>query len=181
MIKRQVFYSFQYIPDNWRVSQVRNIGQIEDNKPVSDNKWEEVKKGGDKAIKKWIDDNLNYRSCTIVLVGENTANRKWIDYEISKSWDDRKGIVGIHIHKLKNTNKKQSKKGNNPFEHITFGENKTKLSSIVKCYDPPIASFSFHPHNKLINPFKQTKKLHITNPIPIGIASDSMFCSVLFT
>lgn len=33
---RRVFYSFHYVPDNWRVSQVRNIGAIEDNKPAKD-------------------------------------------------------------------------------------------------------------------------------------------------
>ena len=137
MAKRQVFYSFHYVPDNWRVSQVRNIGQIEDNKPVSDNKWEEVKKKGDKAIETWINDNLKYRSCTVILVGENTAKRKWIDYEIKKSWNDGKGILAVHIHNLKNSNGKQSNKGNNPFDHFTVGEDKKKLSSIAKCYNPP--------------------------------------------
>lgn len=137
MAKRQVFYSFHYIPDNWRVSQVRNIGQIEDNKPATDNNWEEVKRKGDKEIQKWIDENLKYRSCTVVLVGENTAKRKWIDYEIEKSWNDGKGILGIHIHNLKNSNGEQANKGNNPFEHFTINNGKTKLSSIVKCYNPP--------------------------------------------
>ena len=42
------------------------------------------------------------RTCTIVLVGAETANRKWINYEIVKSWDDRLGVVGIRIHGLKN-------------------------------------------------------------------------------
>lgn len=137
MAKRQVFYSFHYVPDNWRVSQIRNIGQIEDNKPTSVNNWEEVKKKGNSAIQKWIDDNLNYRSCTIVLVGENTANRKWIDYEIKKSWDDGKGVVGIHIHNLKNSDGEQSNKGSNPFDDFTVGKDKKKLSSIVKCYNSP--------------------------------------------
>jgi hypothetical protein len=140
MGKRQVFYSFHYIPDNWRVSQIRNIGQVEDNKPASDNKWEEVKKKGDKAIQEWIDDSLKGRSCTIVLVGENTAKRKWIDYEIKKSWNDGKGVVGIYIHNLKNSNGNQSTKGDNPFEYFTVESNKKKLSSIVKCYNPPFAN-----------------------------------------
>lgn len=135
MAKRQVFYSFHYIPDNWRVSQVRNIGQIEDNKPVSDNQWEKVKKIGNNEIKKWIDDNLKNRSCLVVLVGENTAKRKWIDYEIEKAWNDGKGVVGIHIHNLNNSLSEQSNRGANPFEHFTMGTK--KLSSIVKCYNPP--------------------------------------------
>lgn len=137
MAKRQVFYSFHYVPDNWRVSQIRSIGQVEENKPVADNKWEEVKKSGEKAIQDWIDVNLQYRSCTVVLVGTNTAGRKWIDYEIEKSWNDGKGIVGIYIHNLKNSNGEQSIKGSNPFSHFTVGENEKELSSIVKCYNPP--------------------------------------------
>ena len=50
-MKRQVFYSFHYKNDVRRVSQVRNIGTLEDNKPVSDNEWEEVKRKGDDNIK----------------------------------------------------------------------------------------------------------------------------------
>jgi len=141
MAKRQVFYSFHYQPDNWRASQVRNIGVVEGNKPVSDNDWEEVTKGGDKAIQKWIDDNLRYRSCTIVLVGENTANRKWINYEIEKSWTDGKGLVGIHIHGLENSKGEQAVKGKNPFDYVkTDGK---VLSSIVKCYDTPYVSSKY--------------------------------------
>jgi hypothetical protein len=77
---RRVFYSFHYKPDNWRASQVRNIGAVEGNKPATDNEWEEIKKGKDKAIQKRIDDQLDGKSCTIVLIGENTAGRKWIKY-----------------------------------------------------------------------------------------------------
>lgn len=139
MANRQVFYSFHFKPDNWRVSQVRSIGTIEDNKPLSDNKWEEIKKKGNKDIQKWIDDNLKYRSCTVVMVGENTAQRKWIDYEIKKSWEDGKGVIGIHIHRLKNSSGEQSDNGDNPFAHFTIGEgnNKKDFSKIVKCYNPP--------------------------------------------
>ncbi len=51
---RRVFYSFHYKPDNWRASQVRNMGVIEGNAPVSDNEWEEITGGGDEAIEQWI-------------------------------------------------------------------------------------------------------------------------------
>ncbi|MEJ5316219.1 MAG: TIR domain-containing protein [Tenuifilum sp.] len=134
---RRVFYSFHYKPDNWRASQVRNIGKVEGNKPASDNDWETVTKGGDKAIQKWIDDQLNGRSCTIVLIGENTAGRKWIKYEIEKSWNDGKGLLGIYIHNLKNSAGEQSNKGKNPFDDFTMQRDNKKLSSIVKTYDPP--------------------------------------------
>ena len=43
---RRAFYSFHYSLDNWRASQIRNMGIIEGNKPVTDNDWEKVKKKG---------------------------------------------------------------------------------------------------------------------------------------
>jgi hypothetical protein len=67
------------------------MGIVEGNCPVSDNKWEEVKHKGQKAIQAWIDNNLYGRSCTVVLIGNLTADRKWIDYEIKKSWESGKG------------------------------------------------------------------------------------------
>lgn len=132
--KRQVFYSFHYRLDSWRASQVRNIGIIEGNNPVSDNEWEVIKRGGDNRIKQWIDDQMQYRSCTVVLVGSNTANRKWINYEIVKSWKDGMGIVGIYIHGLKDSGGDISSQGENPFHYIEYGH--IKLSNIVKCYNP---------------------------------------------
>ena len=136
MPKRQIFYSFHYKPDSWRASEVRNIGVIEGNNPVSDNEWETITKGGDNAIKRWINDQMKYRSCTVVLVGSNTANRKWINYEIVRSWREGMGIVGIYIHGLKNSQGAISQKGRNPFDYITFRGTTKKLSGIVKCYDP---------------------------------------------
>jgi hypothetical protein len=49
---RKAFFSFHFGADNWRVSQVRNIHALEENRPVSDNEWEQIKKGGDAAIRR---------------------------------------------------------------------------------------------------------------------------------
>lgn len=133
---RRVFYSFHYKPDNWRASQVRNIGAIEGNKPATDNDWETITKGGDDKIKKWIADQLDGRSCVVVLIGTNTAGRKWINHEIVKGWNDSMGVVGIYVHNLKDSDQKQSTKGSNPFELIKYGDSGKMLSSIVKAYNP---------------------------------------------
>jgi len=133
---RRIFYSFHYKPDVMRVSQVRNIGTLEGNRPATDNDWEIVKGGGDTAIKKWIAEQMNGRSCTVVLVGEQTANRKWINHEIVESWNKKMGVVGINIHGLKNIDGNISNKGNNPFDYIDYGNSGKKLSSLVKCYNP---------------------------------------------
>jgi hypothetical protein len=133
---RRAFYSFHYKPDNWRAAIVRSIGAIDGNKSATDNDWETVTKGGDDAIKRWIADQLYGRSCTVVLVGTYTANRKWINYEIVRSWEEGMGVVGICIHGLKDSDGKIAAQGGNPFDYIGYGNTGKKLSSIVKCYNP---------------------------------------------
>jgi len=139
---RKVFYSFHYIPDNWRAATVRNIRALEGNQPVSDNDWERVTRGGEIAIKNWINRQLEGRSCCVVLIGSQTAGRKWINYEIKQAWDAGKGVVGVHIHNLKNAQGLQSTKGNNPLSYVNvpvrspFGVISMKpLSGIAKAYD----------------------------------------------
>jgi hypothetical protein len=132
---RSVFYSFHYVPDNQRVAKIRNIGAIDDNKPAKDNDWETIKKGGDAAIRAWIDQQMRGRSCAVVMIGANTAGRKWINYEIAKAWDDKKGVVGIYINNLTNLVGETTGKGANPFNDIKIGGK--SMNSIVKCYDPP--------------------------------------------
>lgn len=130
---RKVFFSFQFKKDHWRAGQVRNIGAIEGNYEVSDNKWEELKDQGDAAVEKWINDNMSGRSCLVVLIGNGTANRKWINHEINKAWKDKKGVVGIYIHKLKNSSQETDSEGSNPFDYV-YHDGK-RLSSIVKTFN----------------------------------------------
>lgn len=138
---RKIFLSFHYKADNWRVAQVKSIGKIEGSPLLSANSWEEIKKNGDSAVKSWISTNMNGKTCLVVLIGEKTANRKWVNYEIKKAWKDGLGVVGINIHQLKDSSGDQAQKGNNPFEIFTIGDQ--KLSNIVKCYNPPYTTSNF--------------------------------------
>jgi hypothetical protein len=134
---RKVFYSFHFQRDAWRVSQVRGIGVVEENQAAKDNDWESIKKGGDVAIQRWIDGQLEGRSCTVLLIGPESAGRKWINYEIQKTWGDGKGIFGVYIHNLKDVAQNQAPKGVNPFSNFTLHNGKTNMSMVVKTYDPP--------------------------------------------
>lgn len=131
---KKVFYSFHFDNDVMRVQQIRNIGSIEDNKPVSANEWEAVRRGSDAAIEKWIDENMKYRDCVVVLIGEDTAHRKWVKHEIKKAWNDKRGLVGIYIHNLKCPRNGYGRQGSNPFDQFTVGDK--NLSAIVRCYNP---------------------------------------------
>ena len=131
---RKCFYSFHYAEDVWRVSTVRQIGAIEEQPIISGNKWEEIKKRGDPAIRTWIDENMKGRSCLIVLVGRSTAERRWVKYEIKKAWDDGKGVLGIRIHNLKNQGGYTTTPGADPFATFTVGNR--PLGTWAKVYNP---------------------------------------------
>lgn len=135
MARKPVFFSFHYANDVMRVQQIRNIGAIDGNAPVSPNDWEQVKRGGDASVKRWIDENMKYKRCVIVLVGAETSERPWVRYEIEKAWNDKKGIFGIYINNLKCPRNGKSVKGKNPFDGFTFQDGR-RLSSVVQCYDP---------------------------------------------
>ncbi|MFV2045571.1 MAG: TIR domain-containing protein [Anaerolineales bacterium] len=134
---RKCFFSFHYKPDSWRVSKIRNIGAVEGNKPASDNDWETITGGGDKKIKEWIAEQMKGRTCTVILAGSNTANRKWINHEIMESWNKGMGVLVIHIHNITDRKGKQCSKGANPLYYITHVPTKKRLSTIAKAYDPP--------------------------------------------
>ena len=116
------------------------MGVIEGDRPCSDNDWEKITQGGDEKIKKWIAEQLEGKSCVVVLIGANAARRKWINHEIVKGWDDGKGVVGVYVHNLKDSSEKQSTKGANPFASIRYGDSGKMLSSIAEAYDSPYSS-----------------------------------------
>ena len=131
---RSAFFSFHFARDAWRTSQVRNFGAVDGNKPVSDNSWEDLKRQGDRAVARWIDSQMDGCSCVIVLVGQETAGRPWINYEIKKAWEGGRGLLGVRIHGLKNSAKQQDRAGANPFDSLTV--NGKPLSQYVALHDP---------------------------------------------
>lgn len=134
---RNCFFSFHYVPDNWRAATVRSIGVVDGEEAARDNDWESVRSYDDKTIKNWIDQQMKGRTCAIVLIGENTAGRPWINYEIETAWNNKLGLVGIHIHGLKNAQGMTSSKGANPFTGFTIGQQQIPLTNVVRSYDPP--------------------------------------------
>lgn len=134
MAREPVFYSFHYNNDVFRVQQIRNIGVVDGNEPVSPNDWEQVKRKGDAAVEKWIDDSLKYKRCVIVLIGSETANRKWVKYEIKRAWELKKGLFGIYIHNLKDPRTGTCSMGPNPFN--SWNVNGQSMANLIACHDP---------------------------------------------
>lgn len=100
---RRVFFSFKY-KDVFRAMVVRNshvIRGITASGFADHAKFEQVKRQGDNAIKRWIDSQLNGTSVTVVLVGEHTCSSRWVKYEIAKSIEIGNGLLCIDISQIK--------------------------------------------------------------------------------
>lgn len=133
---RKVFFSFHYQLDNWRVQQIRNIGAVAGQPLLGSNDWEDVAKGGDAAIQKWIDTEMVGKSCNVVLIGAETQGRRWVEYEFKKAWVEKKGLLGINIHNLQDQNRQVSQQGANPFSKFTLKNGTVQFDSIVPVHDP---------------------------------------------
>lgn len=113
---RKTFFSFHYERDNWRAAQIRNasLTQKEDAGFIDAVDWEEVKKKGQAAIEKWIQDQLHNTTCTVVLIGAETSTRPYVAYEVEQSRIRGNGLIGIYIHNVKDAQGKTDTKGANP-------------------------------------------------------------------
>jgi hypothetical protein len=104
---RRVFFSFHYERDVWRVNVVRNSGVVEGVSAAGfqdASLWEEAKRQGDAAVKRLIDRGLGGTSVTVILIGAETASRRYVSYEIEQSIAQGNGILGIRINAIKDQN-----------------------------------------------------------------------------
>lgn len=128
---RRVFFSFHFERDIWRANVVRNSWVTQDREAAGfwdASLWEKTKTKGEEALKKLIDEGLKGTSVTVVLIGKETSNRKWVKYEITESIKKGNGILGIYINKIKDKDGKTDDKGDNPLD-------KLKLSKVYPTFD----------------------------------------------
>ena len=120
---RRVFFSFHYERDVWRAGQVRNSWVTQPNREFAGfwdaASWEQVKKKGAEAIRRWIREQMKGTSVTVVLIGAETSTRPYVQYEINHSWDMQNGLIGVYIHNKKDAKGNKDRKGEDPF--VTLG------------------------------------------------------------
>lgn len=123
---RKVFFSFYYERDIWRAGVVRNSWVTKPDREAAGfwdkASWEEVKKKGEEAIRRWIDKQLEGTSVTAVLIGAETSGRKYVTYEIIKSHEKGNGLLGVYIHNIKDQDGDVDSRGKNPFDDIYIEE-----------------------------------------------------------
>lgn len=119
---RRVFFSFHYDNDINRSMTVRNswVTQGKESAGFIDKaEFEQVKKQGDAAVKKWIDGQLVGTSVTVVLIGSETLNRPFVQYEICESIKRGNGIIGVYINGIRDMRTQQVSGKCNP--HTSIG------------------------------------------------------------
>jgi hypothetical protein len=121
---RSIYFSFHYqdVVD-FRANVVRNSGKFRQNGEIfrDGSIWEEAAEKQVYKIKQLIDSELIGSSVTCVLIGSETYTRRWVRYEIMKSLEMKKGLVGVGINWIKD--KKGNTKfwpGENPFDYLGF-------------------------------------------------------------
>ena len=137
---RRVFFGFHYERDMLRVAQIRNsvvvLGAGDTSCGLLDGaEWDIIRMGGDGAILRWIDAQLRGTSVTVVLIGAETANRQWINYEIVESVRRGNGLLGVYIHNVRDASGSTTAKGDNPFDYVTRRNTGAKLSKEYATYD----------------------------------------------
>jgi hypothetical protein len=139
---RRVFFSFDYDRDVFRVSQVRQSwvtkGTYQDAGFIDHPSWESLRRQDDEAIKRWINSQLDGASVTVVLIGAETSASKWVGYEIQRSHQQGKGMLGIYIHQnIDPRTLLPDARGSNPFAgfYITDSNPRRYLSDIYPTYD----------------------------------------------
>lgn len=120
---RRVFFSFHYDDvASFRANVVRNSGAFKIGTAQFHDAsiWEEAQKKGIVALKTLIESELKGTSVTALLIGEETAARQWVRYEIMKSFARGNGLLGIYIHLIPDKHKRLGRRGVNPFEELGF-------------------------------------------------------------
>ncbi|HCE2596163.1 TPA: TIR domain-containing protein [Vibrio alginolyticus] len=137
---RKVFFSFHYERDVRRVVQVRNSWVIRpggEAQPFYDKAEFEEAKRRSGGIEQWIEDQLKGTSVTVILFGAETYDRKWVRHEIKRSYELKKGILAIDIHRVKDPQKGADTQGKNPLDYWFIERNGRKVyfSEMYETYD----------------------------------------------
>jgi hypothetical protein len=120
---RYTFFSFCYEDvKNFKVNVVRNSWLLNHSSDtfIDGSIWEKEKSKGPTLIKNLIEKGLKKTSVTAILIGNETADRRWVKYEIVKSFEKGNGILAIHINRIRGKEQEISARGLNPLDRLAF-------------------------------------------------------------
>ena len=137
---RRTFFSFHYKPDVTRAWVVRNSwvtklvqGSREDAGFFDSSVFEARQRESDDSLKRFLSEGLQNTTVTCVLVGADTCLRRWVRYEIFRSFMRGNGLLAIRIHMIGSLHTPPASSGDNPFDCVAFTvENETVRFKEIK-------------------------------------------------
>jgi hypothetical protein len=116
---RRVFFSFHYNKDVQRSEVVKKSQFLKDKQLAGffdSSAMEEAKRKDRDSLRRFLKKEMEGSSVVCVLVGEETANRPWVRFEILQGLMDARGIIGVRVHTIAGFDRKTTNPGPNPFE-----------------------------------------------------------------
>jgi hypothetical protein len=126
---KKVFFSFHYqdvidfranvVRQHWLAKPDREEAGFFDSSI-----WGNAELSGDEGIKRVINAGLTGTSVTCVLIGTGTYARRWVRYEIMKSFRKGNAILSVHINPIMGRDQQTKPNGTNPLRclGVTFSE-----------------------------------------------------------
>lgn len=103
-MSKRAFFSFHFGNDVSRANVARNswVTQGRESAGFIDKaEFEKIQRISERAVKQWIDSQLNGTSVTVVLIGAETFDRPYVKYEIEQSYKKGNAIIGVKIGGIK--------------------------------------------------------------------------------
>lgn len=116
---RKTFFSFHYKPDVQRAQVVRKSQFFKDHGDAGfydASAFEKAKNEDPAALKRFLRKEMQGTSVICVLVGAETASRRWVRFEVLQALFDGRGLVGVRIHSIADFDGKTVTPGDNPFK-----------------------------------------------------------------
>jgi Thoeris protein ThsB, TIR-like domain len=122
-VAKRVFFSFHYQDViDFRANVVRQHWLTKPDREVAGffdaSIWESAKRTGSIAVKRLINSGLDGTSVTCVLIGSWTYERKWVRYEMLKSFRKGNSLFAVHINPIKGRDQMIKPRGPNPLEYV---------------------------------------------------------------
>jgi hypothetical protein len=131
---RRTFFSFHYKPDVTRAWVVRNSwvtkvaqGERDDAGFFDSSVFEAQQRQSDDVLKNFLREGLKNTTVTCVLVGRETNLRRWVRYEIFRSFLRGNGLLAVRIHTISGLNTPATSSGANPFANLAFSVDGDRL------------------------------------------------------
>lgn len=116
---KRVFFSFHY--DDviaFRANVVRKHDVTKDTGTAGffdASIWEDAKLSGSASVKRLIHRGLENTSVSCALIGTETWRRRWVRYELLKSYDRGNALLGVYINSIPGKDSRTRPTGQNPF------------------------------------------------------------------